>query len=199
MKLAKIGNTLTDWLAPARDALRQVRDAEQGKRREIAEAEADRARLISAKPPKEDVLAQIRADIAEAGGAWIASHGMSLLNVVLQIQHGPGAAPGLVRYVSLPDVVATPDVSFGFLCATMPDLLHAGLRRVVEGLVYAEGEPVQSRAQLLAEVNERISTLEGQHGNLVTAAGELGLVLEDMPNNAAKKALARQQATREAR
>jgi hypothetical protein len=199
-QIMNIGIAVGDWFAPARDALTRFRDAVALKRREYDEGGAERAQLLSLPASHEEALAHLSQEVPALGRQWAEQHGPSLVAALGgSVDCGPdGVVRGVVRHLGLVDAVGV--LSLPALAAIAPDLVRDGLARVIASA--PAGPPMRDRVRLLAEVDERIERAREQHGTLVDAAGELGVALEELPENRARKiqaARAQERAEREAR
>lgn len=197
--LSKIGDSLGAWFpsfTSFKDGLTRARDTAALKWREYDEGGAERARLITLPASHEEALAQLAQEVSALGRQWAEQHGPSLVAALGgSVDCGPdGVARGVVRHLGLVDAVG--GLSLPALCAIAPDLVRDGLTKVIA--TAPAGPPMRDRVRLLAEVDERIERAREQHGNLVDAAAELGVVLEELPENRSRKIRAEQATARRA-
>jgi hypothetical protein len=174
--IVDITTTLAARVGIARDAVGQLHDADQALRAAHAAAEAERGRLLSARPPKADVIAVADARVDAIGTAWSAAHGMSL---VTALAGSVDVAPdGAVRGILTGDLALAGPLDAPTLIALAPDVVKAGLRKLIEATPDAGGPSMRERPQLIADVDVRIADVEAQHSALVDQARTLGITLD---------------------
>jgi hypothetical protein len=186
--LSTITTAVTDWLAPARDALAQVRAA----------VEAEKARLLSLRAPRTDLAARRDHEIETLGRQWATGRGADLVGTLSgsMVPTRTGEVEGPVFHSTIANVVG--ELNLAALCFLAPEIVRAGMDRLLDAAPdYDVGPAMAGRAARLREVQAEIAVLEEQHQNLVDAAGELGLTIQPLESNRVRQLMARQREARE--
>jgi len=190
---AMLMEKLTDWtkrLGLARGAVEAVGATAKGLRDEHARLEQERITLISAKPPREDIAATVNAEVDRLGRAWLDVAGAAVLGELA----GGVEVDGHGQFVRITPGVLGRDfgplagyVTLASLCAIVPDLVKTGLAQVLDAVPYTAGPPMAERAGRIAAVDERIADVEREHAILVDQAAAVGVSMEHMPGERARR------------
>jgi len=186
--LSRLAPSLSTWLASGRDALTRVRDAIAEKTREHEAATAELGALMNAKAPKSDAIHRLAVEVERLGEQWRARHADNLVAIAGTMN---ATGSGVDFPHGLDALVA---VDLPLLCCLVPSLVRDGLARAIGALTYVEGPAMATRASAISDARVRIEELESQHRNLVDAARELGVTLEDLPANHARRLKAEREA-----
>jgi hypothetical protein len=194
---------LRDWtkrLTAARSALGELHELDAELRAEHGRLLKERSRIASSPPPLEEILANMEAAVSATAARWAQEHSWSLLK-----GFGPGlrlkADGSLVpERPGFPSYFVTNPFTFKDMVGIMPDAVKVRLRQILSSVEYVPGSPMADRERLLAEVDERIRQLEGEHTGLVAEAAGLTpepVLLALLPSVAAHRAAEQAKADRE--
>jgi hypothetical protein len=181
---------VVDWakkLAGARSAVQELADADAGLRQALADAQAERAKLINLRAPKSEVLRALDDEITTLADRWAAEYGMRLVTCLAgTVDVAPSGEPrGIVRYATLTDEVG--GLGLPALAALLPIELRAGLAEVIAKTSYEEGPAMAERVARVATVDRKIRDLEQQHSQLCDDARVLGITLALLPEENARR------------
>lgn len=175
-----IATKITDWLAGARDVLTRAHDTVAAKAAERDQAEADRRQVVQSLASRPHVLLNYDTELDSVAQQFATSRALAVVaslsgRVRLDAR---GKFAGLYRPQTLAEAIGQID---GVVLVALVPELRAALRRELERVPYLEGPPMDQRERLLAEADAKIEGLLAEHRQLVDAARELGLHIEDLP------------------
>lgn len=174
-------------LAAGKAAAQDLHAAEADLRAAHAALLAERAQLIGALPPRQALVRAAAEEVDAHAAQFRAGRALEVARAVaggLEV-----GADGMVRGVragSIAGGLSFP-LDFATLCALAPDAVKAGLRAILEAADYQAGPPLADRAALIAAVDERIRETIEQHTALVDDAKALGIPLQLMPEEHARR------------
>ncbi len=186
-KLADVAKRITG----ARDALAQVHQVEADLRAAHAQAQQERESLLSSRPPKADVIANLHREVDAAARAWREANAQQILDAAGGIAvdflgnveglRGSNISGGNVFGLLGP-------LYFNTLCGLAADVVKASLAAAVEAAPpYPAGPPLADRLALLAACDERLTRLEADHSSLVDDARDNGIMLDLLAPVAARR------------
>jgi hypothetical protein len=178
MKMAETVKSWAQELVGYRASLDKVRGAEQAKRAEYDRLQAERLRLLGAPGPKAEIITNIRALVAQHARDFEAAAGPALVRAA----SGRVAVDGAEKYTgtiagTLPQEVLAAPLSFGAWCSFDAAAVTAWLTRLVSGQTFEEGPALAARERALADIDQKIETVIGEHAELVDAAQAAGVGL----------------------
>ena len=161
----KMVTDLASRLAGARGALDDLHAADKEQRKMHEELQAERSRVLGARPPREEMIAEGERQIDAIADAWAATHGLALIDAI----RSGNILDGLPRDI---------ETDIAWRRAEW----KRELRPKLEATPYEPGPPTGDRPRVLAELDAKIIDVEAQHSELVDRAAELGIALELLPD-----------------
>jgi hypothetical protein len=191
---------ITDRAAAAvglRSAVQVIHDGKAELNAALAEAEAEKAQLLGAKPPRAELEAELDRDLTSAATQWFEQHAGQLLTALApSIIRNASGGYTVTRYASLGHVL--PGVlELGALAALFPAQIRAGILGAIPP--YVPGPPMSARPGLLSNVDARIAEIEREHQALVSEAGAAGIAIPELEGNRARRIAEEHRAERAAR
>jgi hypothetical protein len=163
----------------ARTAVSELQAVDVALRDAHAAAEAERGRLLSARPPKAEVVKLLDAELPKLAAEWVAQRGLAVVAALGgAIEVTPAGEFRIVRYSSLTDELGA--LSFSALAALAPELVREGLTAVITQTPYEEGPPMADRAALIAEVDRKLEGIVKAHRDLAKNARDKDIPLPDL-------------------
>lgn len=163
---------------------------------ELAQLREERATLLSLKPPREEIIAEVNRQVDALAVAYARDHGPRILDAAAgRVETAPGrdnevvgVRPGSLT-AAFPGVLTLQD-----LIALAPDVVKASVAKILKGVEYEQGSPLSERVQQLADVDHRIAAIERAHTELADEARAAGPGLELLPEERARRYRAAQHA-----
>jgi hypothetical protein len=150
-------------------------------RARLDELERDDVMLLSSDEAPEVVERNYKTWIEAGGRRWLEAHGKDVVRAgSSHVERSPDPAPARV-VGPRPDDAVTGLVDWDMLCAIFPDLVLAGLRRIVAQTPYAPGPAAATRPARLAQNADERATLARRHAELVERLLKRGHQAEHLP------------------
>jgi hypothetical protein len=170
-------NSLAEKLGLARSAVQDLHQSDTEQRQAHEKLKAERTRLISAPPSRQELIrtaeGQIDA-IARAVALELSPRLVSALAGRIDVEASGkinGHVPGNL-FDALPALVDA-----RVLIGLMPAVVKARVGEIIQAAKLEAGPPMADREQLLAELDVRIAEVEEQHTALCDQAAALGLTI----------------------
>lgn len=160
-------------LQSAGAAFHKLAERERNLRQLHAEAVRLLAVALTAPPPADEVVANMRRIVDVIASDFAAEQGTSVL-AAFGGELGELRADGSYRD-GPPRLWQPPHGTLRItdLCGLFPELMKARFEQIIRGLNYEAGSPASQRAALRKKCEAQIRAIEEQHTELVDAAGAL--------------------------
>lgn len=183
-------------LAGARSAVSQLHETEARLLDNLSQLRAKRDQLLSSRPPRADVIANMEAAVAQLGATWLENHGEYIVgNLAGGLDVGvrgdvAGIRAGRLKSESFHPFDAFPsgNVSIDALCALAPTLVRESLKRIIDSARYEAGPPLTERAPRIAIIDAEIEELEREHAALVDQAEAAGIKIDHTAEERGRRA-----------
>jgi len=188
----KVLDNLKELITGTSAAISSLKRADGGLRAALDELAREEGELLSRPSPPAAVEQNLAKLIADLGQRWRDAHGLAIVlagSGSVRRDMGPASRrqPDQLVAPTLAPVFAAP-VTVELLSALAPEMVLAGLRRVVEGTRYEAGPALPDRLARLAAIERERGLLEQQHADLVDEAEAAGVHLEHTEAEAGRRA-----------
>ena len=172
---------LVSKLTGARAAVRDLGDAARGLREEHDRLAEERSGLLSTWPPVDEIVAEAAADVDAIGARWRADHAKAVAEAARsRLDVTPnGQVNGVARSGLGPLTIR---FDFAAACGLLPAIVKEAIATVIRAGTadVPTGPPMAARAEMVAQLNERLATVARQHAALVDEANAAGIGLSHL-------------------
>jgi len=179
--LAKVAK-VQDWAAKLA-GVDDLHSVEKELRQEAEGFAVERTRLLSARPPREDLIAAAERQVDAIAAEWANGNGPQIVAALagsVDVQPGGeeirGVVPGDIRNW-LPGIV-----DGSAFIGLVPSIVKARLRDIIAATPYNPGPSMDQRQRMIAELAAKLADVEARHSELVDHARELGITIELLPD-----------------